>query len=101
VEKTYKPKKDTQMKKSSAKNERKGDECTKQSKKTDACDYPQTGYIYLLNHKQQNTMHLRAKEGQSASGGEGGSKISGRHVDGSGAEAGKESTTRRQVGVEE
>ena len=42
-----------------------------------------------------------AAEGQSASGGEGGSKISGRHVNGSGAEAGKESTTRRHAGVGE
>jgi hypothetical protein len=42
-----------------------------------------------------------AGERQSASGGEGGSKTCGRHVVGSGAEAGKESTTRRHVGVEE
>ena len=42
-----------------------------------------------------------AGEGQSANGGEGGSKTCGRHVVGSRAEAGKESTTRRHVGVEE
>jgi hypothetical protein len=46
----------------------------------------------------------QAAEEQSASGGEGGSKISGRHVDkmdGSGAETCKESTTRRNAGVGE
>jgi hypothetical protein len=42
---------------------------------------------------------IAADEGQWANGGEGGSKTCGRHVDGSGAEAGKESTTRRQAGV--
>ena len=42
---------------------------------------------------------ITADERQSANGGEGGSKTCGRHVDGSGAEAGKESTTRRQAGV--
>ena len=42
-----------------------------------------------------------AGEGQSANGGEGGSKTCGRHVVGRGAEAGKESTARRHVCVEE
>lgn len=60
----------------------------------------QTRSISLRNQKQQpQTKHCEASEGQSANGGEGGSKTCGRHVDGSGAEAGKESTTRRQAGV--
>jgi hypothetical protein len=42
-----------------------------------------------------------AGEGQSAIGGEGGSKTCGRHVVGSGAEAGKQIKIRRYVGVEE
>ena len=42
-----------------------------------------------------------AGEGQSANGGEGGSKTCGRHVVGSGAEAGKQIKIRRYVGVEE
>ena len=46
-----------------------------------------------------NLRRITAEERQSANGGEGGSKTCGRHVDGSGAEAGKESTTRRQAGV--
>ena len=41
-----------------------------------------------------------AGEGQSANGGEGGSKTCGRHVVGSGAEAGKQIKIRRYVGVE-
>ena len=59
----------------------------------------QTRSISLRNQKQQQTKPCEASEGQSANGGEGGSKTCGRHVDGSGAEAGKESTTRRQAGV--
>ena len=42
-----------------------------------------------------------AGEGQSANGGEGGSKACKRHVVGSGAEAGKQIKIRRYVGVEE
>ena len=52
-----------------------------------------------VRRQQPQTKHCEASEGQSANGGEGGSKTCGRHVDGSGAEAGKESTTRRQAGV--
>ena len=54
-----------------------------------------------VRRQQPQTKHCEASEGQSANGGEGGSKTCGRHVDGSGAEAGKQIKIRRYVGVEE
>ena len=39
-----------------------------------------------VRRQQPQTKHCEASEGQSANGGEGGSKTCGRHVDGSGAD---------------